>query len=60
MKEEKRFNYVVGFYADNGAVLPYSYGSTVFFGTDQGAESMRKFLSERAKKELKIFKLKEA
>ena len=57
VKEEMVFSYVIGSYWESGNVCPYAYGSTVFSGTTNEAEDMRIFLSERAKKELKIFKL---
>jgi hypothetical protein len=54
---KNNFSYIIGSYWPSGGVSAYQYGSTVFNGTPEEAEDMRVFLTGRAKKELKIFKL---
>jgi hypothetical protein len=57
--DQEKFSFVVGSYWESGSVNAYAYGVTVFHGTPEEAEETRKFLSERAEKDLKIFKLVE-
>jgi hypothetical protein len=57
--KDKEFSYVIGKYWNNKAICPFSYGSTVFYGTLKDAQEMKKFMSERFKEKLKIFILSE-
>lgn len=68
-KEQKKFNYAVGFYwnGEDGSVGCYMCGSEVHFGTLKEAQDHRKYVSaqqdnttiDRTKREYKIFQLVE-
>jgi hypothetical protein len=61
--KEEKFSYCIGrpWYPEdpNSSICTYAYGSTVFHGTAEQAEGMRKFIEGRCDEEKKysVYKL---